>query len=75
MAIRIPVCRTLFGVGNGGFDLHFFLWQKYLFGSVKPSPAALIRAALRWVRISPSPQKQNKKPSPLGLGFCFGKLG
>ena len=31
-----------------GIRLHFRLWRKLRFGSVKPSPAALIRAALNY---------------------------
>ena len=30
-----------------GIRLHFRLWRKLWFGSVQPSPAALIRAAFR----------------------------
>ena len=37
-------------------------------GSVKPSPAALIRAALKWVRVR-SPFNGTKKERPKGLSF------
>ena len=64
VAIRSPFCRTLFGVGDGGFDLHFcpkgknycshqFLnwWQQHAAGMLH----------LRWVRIHIQAEKRHTK--------------
>ena len=33
VAISSPICRTLFGVGDGGFDLYFFRYSTSLRGA------------------------------------------
>ena len=91
-ASGVSLLAFRFAVRMTGLDLRLLSpWESKLWsGSVKPSPAALVRVAFKWVRV-PSDRNKKERPKPLLLicisthsiiqgckdndSFALGKLG